>query len=118
MANNEYLLTLDREEIAKFSTAQLREAAIKGDLYNQRETIATLPISTPEIVGKSGTLTVLDKAITTLLAAYVSREPIVETTYSGAIEIKVWQTDETVRQNLKYYTERAHEAAGSFNGSD
>lgn len=118
MANNDYLVTLDRDALADYSTAQLREAAIKGDLYSQRETIATLPISTPEIVGKSGTLTVLDKAITTLLAAYAGREPIVETTYSGAVEIKVWQVDETIRQNLRYYTERAHEAAGSFNGND
>lgn len=119
--NSEYLLTLDPSGIAAMNTAELRAAAIAADLpeYSRTESVATLPVSAAEIVGKPGTLTrVLDKAITALLGAYSAREPSVKASYRGTVEIKVWSTDDTVRENLRYQCERAHELVGSFNGSD
>lgn len=115
MANEEYLRTFEPGDVKNLSTDELRVAVVKGELYSQRETIATLPISAAEVVSKPGTLTVLDKAIAALIACYAGREPEVKTSYRGTVEITVWQTDDSIRDALRYQVERAHEAAGAFN---
>lgn len=115
MANTEFLLGLNRDDVDKLSTSDLRATFTESGLYGIHESVATIPVSSPEVVGKSGTLTILDKAIAALIAAYGDRGGHVVASYGNSVEIKIFAADDTLKSSLKYAIERAHESAGAFN---
>lgn len=109
MSETEFDLTVFTEEdIARWDTVDLRRWADNLSIYGRKTTVASIPLSS-EVIGTSGVLATIDKLIGQLKGAYAAREPAVTNTYNAQIDVKVWETDESLRDSLKYKLRRALE---------
>lgn len=105
------LLDFSADEIAEMDTSALRELAEDVSLYSRTTEVAEFRL-TPELLSHSGALTIVDKLITALLAAYraTGRDPKVQTT-SYSITVRIWAEDADIRNSLAYQRRTAVEDA-------
>lgn len=95
------LIELTEETIKSASTTGLRGLADEylGD-YQTHQNVLDVRL-TPEVVGQAGALARLDALVQLVKAAHRDDDPIVASDY-GRVQVKTWETDESLRQSLIY----------------
>jgi hypothetical protein len=107
-----FLVTITDEQLAEASGDDLREMANRGDVasYSRKTTIFTVEL-TPAVASTPGALTAIDKVLAVLRTAYAGRDPEVVNRYGGSLDLVVWQTDDALRDMIKFARDRAVTAA-------
>jgi hypothetical protein len=96
------LTTVTEDEIAALDTTALRTLATKAlRSYDLRTTVASIALRS-EVIEHAGALTVVDKLVQVLKAAYKGQDAQLHRQYGGSVEVTVWNEDEQLRGSLNY----------------